>query len=73
MPSGANHEHVTKPLVKDDFCRNARVTATKNHGCRMLRVDELRAVRDSLTWVLGSVGNKTLVTLTERFPCRDRV
>ena len=64
----AHDEHVAETLVEDDLGGYARITATEQHRCGVLPIDEFRAVRDSLAGVNGRVVDKSLVAFAKGLP-----
>lgn len=64
----AHDEHVAETLVEDDLRGYARITATEQHRCGVLPIDEFRAVRDSLAGVNGRVVDKSLVAFAKGLP-----
>lgn len=70
---GADHEHVAEPLVEDDLCGDAGVSAAEQHGGGMLTVDELGATVDSLARVQRGTADETMITLGQGFPGGDGI
>ena len=69
IPCYPYHEQITKPLIKDQFGRDARIRASQNCGKRLLLWDELLTALRRLMGMGMSAGNVTLVAIQNFLQC----
>ena len=69
VAGGTHHERVAQAQIKNNLCREARVTATENRGERELTRCQVGTANRVLVGVLVAALNKTAVTVLQTLPC----